>query len=510
MKAYLPIALLGFAYAASVCAREIEDPQLQGNRHYEIQVKFSAAQADALQLAVQLGAALGTELVEWRGMTEIAGSIERGREVQVYVLHRHARHFDITMEVSPHPYPDFLSAPGVSYRVERKRVVGTGTYLALGMPPYPGGHDFIPPGDTSMRPAPDYMEESRRRAQWNVYKITADLWKEQYHEPLPPIEAEVRDAAGRLTLVKSPRSDVMIDIRNQINGLEKQIDELERDVQGQIDTFSFATTDPGVLQLKRDQQAVKARLPALRDAIQIVGGMGGAQALSREDARFYRVLQALSQQLKNRTLAYQHQIDQEREAQRKRQQEEERRMRAIRRLGWDYLASVVGAACADPVQAATMNDAGRITGVELSHTDFSSFLIHDTSTRNDLVGIVTGESRPKLDACQGAVLGSMLDQRQAVSMAEVIRRAQAWRTAHPTVGERIGRSFEAMGKSLDNLLTALAESTRSIGYSWGGGSGSGSGVRRDRDSSGIGGGSSHGPTIDLRPPDFGPGSTLGR
>jgi hypothetical protein len=101
---------------------------------------------------------------------------------------------------------------------------------------------------------------------------------------------------------------------------------------------------------------------------------------------------------------------------------------------------------------------------------------------------------------------------QPVSMTDVIHRARAWRDEHPTIAKRIGTSIEAMNKSLETLLAAIVESTRNIGYSWGGSDSTQSTPSGNGHANGIeGGGSSrHAPSINLQAPDFGPGSTLGR
>ena len=149
------------------------------------------------------------------------------------------------------------------------------------------------------------------------------------------------------------------------------------------------------------------------------------------------------------------------------------------------------------------------------------FFIDDTVTRNDLVGIVQGESVPKLDACQQAVLRTMLDARRTVSIAQMIALARDWHVRNPTPLERFNRAgarlglsiagaFEAMGKALSDLMDELVSSSRDTGYTWGGGSDSSREPREPRESSGIDRGERHAPTIDLRRPDFGPGSTLGR
>jgi len=120
------------------------------------------------------------------------------------------------------------------------------------------------------------------------------------------------------------------------------------------------------------------------------------------------------------------------------------------------------------------------------------------------------------------VLRSMLDASRTVSIAQMIALARDWRVRNPTplerfnrAGERLGLSiagaFEAMGKALSDLVDEIVSSSRNTGYSWGGDSGSSSREPREpRESSGIDRGGRQAPTIDLRRPDFGPGSTLGR
>lgn len=521
-------SVLGLALASAAFAREIEGPQFEANRYYKDQLKSANALASALQKTVKNFSDFASQVNEARGINEIAASIEPGRQVEVYVLHRVVPHFDnetidATLEVSPHPYPKFLTEPGVSYRVEKKFVTGNGAYLQQGLPPYPGGQDLRyarPSREPTIGPAePDYMESARIRAQWSVYQVTVELWKRQRQDPLPALQTQVTDAASNASTVKAPPADVVARVRKQMGDLEKKIVELEDIAQGQIDTFRGISIEPA---FRRDQEAFKASLPALRLALERVGSIGGTQGLTREEAGFQRILYALSKQLSLRTAAYQQQLELAREAERKREQEEEKRMRAIRRKGWDYLASVVGAACADPARASQLNADGHITGIELSHIDFTVFFIDDTVTRNDLVGIVRGESVPKLDACQEAVLRSMLDARRTVSIAQMIALARDWRVRNPTplerfnrAGERLGLSiagaFEAMGKALNDLVNEIVSSSRNTGYTWGGDSGSSSREPREpRESSGIDRGGRQAPTIDLHRPDFGRGSTLGR
>ena len=522
--------IIGLAIASSAFAREIEEPQIQANRHYKDQLQSANALAEALQATVKSFSDFASTVNEARGMNEIAASIEPGRQVEVYVLHRVVPHrdnqtIDAILEVSPHPYPMFLRQPGESYRVEKKFVTGNGAYLQRGLPPYPGAQDLRyarPPREpTAGAGEPGYMESARIRAQWSVYQVTLQLWKRQQQDPLPALQAQVTDAAGNASTVSAPPADVVARVRRQMGELEKQVAELEDIAQGQIDTFKGIAIEPA---FRRDQEAFKASLPALRLALERVGSIGGTQALTREEAGFQRVLHALSKQLSLRTAAYQRQLDLAREAERKRALEEEKRTRAVRRKGWDYLTSVVGAACADPARAAQLDADGQITGIELSHGDFAVFFIDDTVTRNDLVGIVRGESVAKLDACQQAVLRTMLDARRTVSIAQMIALARDWRARNPTplervnrAGERLGVSvagaFEAMGKSLDDLFSEAASNSRDTGFTWGGGNSSASREPREpreRESAGIDRGGRAGRSIDVRRPDWGRGSTLGR
>src|SRR5712671_6731277 len=155
---------------SSLRALEREDPGWAAVRHYKTEVERTKNLANAWQRTVDIVQKFSAMMVEARGMNEIAASIDRGREVQVFVLHKHIpgseRDVDLLMEVSPHPYPQFLVEPGTSYRVERKSVIGTGTYLQAGAPPYPKARDFVPRG-TSIGPAQDALVGGRNQAQWN-------------------------------------------------------------------------------------------------------------------------------------------------------------------------------------------------------------------------------------------------------------------------------------------------------------------------------------------------------
>ena len=504
----------GVLFALLSDARGFQDSRVEADQHYKDQLKRAKSAANAFKATVKNLSDFASQVNEASGMNEIAASIEPGRQLEVYVLHRVVSHFDgqaidATLEVSPHPYPSFLTEPGTSYRVERKLVTGTGAYLLQGLPPYRGGKDLggahlpIEPanGPAELR----YLESSRTRAQWSVYQITVELWKRQRQEPLPAMQTQVSDGAGNVTTVRAPPADVVPRLRQQLIELEKQVLDFEDIAQGQIDTFAnIRSIDPGTVSLKRDQEAFKASLPELRLALERVGAIGGTQALTRDEMGFQSVLHALSKQISLRSAAYQQQLDLAREAERNRRQEEERRMRAIRRRGWDYLASVVGVACDDPEGASQLDADGRIIGIELSHTDFTTFFIDDVVTRNDLIGIVRGESVPKLNPCQEAVLRSMLDNPYPISLPELISLAEDWRADNPTLLERLGRAVEAMDQALKDLVNELAHSLRDTGHTWNSDSRSN---RGPGESSGIDGGVG---TIDLSPPDFGPGSTLGR
>ena len=111
----------------------------------------------------------------------------------------------------------------------------------------------------------------------------------------------------------------------------------------------------------------------------------------------------------------------------------------------------------------------------------------------------------------------MLLSRSAVSMGDIVVLVQQWRVENPTVRERISRSiteaFERMRESLSDLGDAIAGAMSAAGPSTGSVSaGSGSdhdSTRSEHESSGYEPHERIAPTIDLSPPDFGPGSTLG-
>lgn len=471
--------------------------------------------ADALHDSINQVGETGSKIVEVRGKDEIADSVDQGREVTVFVLHRQFHVGDETHDlvdsVSPHPFPQFLSTPGTSYRVEETHVVGTGAYRKLGLQPYAAVEDLTripyPTDQPIMRAAPDEAEKYRLYGQWNAYRSAAQ--QRELYPTSPDTRSELRDAAAgevRLLAWDVPTARQ----RAAILALESNLASAEAALGEQMADFKVSVSDntenADLSQVRRDQQAMLERLQSLRGYLDGISELGGSFGLTREDSGYYRELRALSPLLNARVAAYRNAAALQEEAQRLDKQKRERRLTLARRKAWDYLVAVVGAACADPTRVAAMTEAGKISGIELSSVDFDVFFADDSTTRDDLVGLVTGEAFARLNSCQEEILRQMIDRQGPISTADVVTLAQQYRTEHPTLLNIIGKQFDALGQALSGLRDALTPDLNDVGTSKGQNNSATESTRGERES--VGTYERHAPNIDLQRPDFG-ASTLG-
>ena len=503
-----------------------EDPHMAVMKKYVSGLKRYDGMAGLVQYSVQQLTNTAAAFVESRQMAEIAAGVDRGREVEVYVLYRRVNMpdggtQDVLQEVSPHPFPTFLREADTQFVVSRKYVVGNGAYLGLGVPPYSGAQDFTPylPGQTSMRAADDDPETARQYAQWNLYKLTVELWKEQRFEKLPVLQSHAGDADGRASVIFPPRAEAVNEVRESLRRLEMQMDDIEQNVGALQQEFNVAisgqamTTD--ALQFQTEIAALRPRLALIRNYLDAVSGMGVTSALTREDTRFYRTLHFLSGQLRERAADYENALAQQRETRLRLAYEQAARETAKRRAAWNVLKAQAGTACADPQKLATMQRDGRVRGIELSHTDFTAFFIEDSTRRIGAMDLVRGDIRLPPSDCQLTLLKAMLEHAGPISITELVQRAEQYRDAHPSLARRLAQGVDAFGKALDQFfsdLDAALSSPPGGGSSGGNSSGrsSSSDTYRERSESSSGTHSSVAPTVDLWRPDFGPGSTLGR
>jgi hypothetical protein len=492
------------------------DPHREVMARYEAGLKRYEEMAGLVEYSLDQIAGTVARIVEARQIGEIAASLERGRAVEVYLLYRRLRMADgrtrdVLQEVSPHPFPRFLREAETTFVVGRKYVIGNGAYLAFGLPAYPGAQDLVPygSGQTSVRAGPDDLETGRQYAQWNLYKLTLQLWKERRFEKPPVLAARVRDPSnGHVEDLYAPYGATVETVRETLLRLEAQLDEIERGIEGLGQDYqihvSGSAARTNTLLWQGELQKLRERLRLVRNYLDTAAYMGVASAPARDGAGFHRILQVLSVQLQARAVAHEDLLARAREAQIRIAIEEAMHAEAKRRAAWNYLKTVVGAACAGPEELSRLYLRGQIIGVELSHTDFMSYFVQDTTRHVGIRDILRGEYQMGPSACQRALLKVMIDEGRPISIPVLLERAEAYRNEHPTLTARVGKGLAEMGKALNNFFRKFASEPSSS--SDGQGSSSAPSERSAGTRSDIG------RNISVRRPDFdlGPGSTLGR
>jgi hypothetical protein len=277
---------------------------------------------------------------------------------------REGKTIDVIQDVSPHPFPNFLREPGTTFVVSQKYVIGNGAYLGMGLPPYPGAKDLVPyyPGQSGMRSGASDPETALLYSQWNLYKLTVDLWKEQRFERPPALRSLVGDANGPADNFYPPRDETVNDVRESLRRLETQMSDIENGVDAlrqEFDVFvSNRTQTTDIMRFRAEVAALRPKIALLRNYFDSVSGMGVTSAPTRDDARYFRVLQFLSAHLNERAAAYENALAQQHEARRRLALEQAAREVAARRAAWSYVKAQAGAACASPGKLAAMQQSG--------------------------------------------------------------------------------------------------------------------------------------------------------
>lgn len=541
MKISPRLATTGLALIlASTSAHSVEPTDREFVRTLQAGLDPYGSMSDMVQYSLDQIQGTAARFAEAQQLGDIAACVQRGHQVEVYLLYRRVQlgdgqSRDILQEVSPHPFPNFLQDSGTSFSVSRKYVVGNGAYAGLGAPPYPGAREFAPymPGQSYMRAASDDRETARQYARWNLYKVAIDLWKDERFETTLFLQARAGDANKSLNSVFLPYPTATAKVREALLRLETQMNEIEDGVaalQWQFDlAVSARTLTTEEVQLKSELAALRAKLPLIRNYLDTVNGMGGASALTREDAGYYRVLHFLARELNGRAVAYENALrglaqtrlaaaqterdNVARRAYRKAQEEH-----YARRAAWRYLTAQAGAACEGPDALDSLEQSGRARGVQMSHSDFTSFFIEE-STQTGYINKLKGDYRSD---CQLTLLRAMLQRGQPIPIGGLLDLARQYRRDHPGFLKRVLREVRSFGDELQGFEEELSVALKSSGgssrrtgnsssYSSSSPSGNAGSGNTETDSS-TGTYSTRGPNIDLRRRDFdqGPGSTLGR
>jgi hypothetical protein len=493
----LAVSLAALVGVGSLQAHE--DPHAAVVKGYMESIKKGEDKASLVKAALdQLSTSL-SGLIEAREFAELGAMLPRGRQFQVFVLYKRlinpeGETRDVLQEVSPHPFGNFLRS-STNYVMERKFVVGNGAYGGFGVPAYPGARELVPyvRGIDVLDAPMDDRRVAQLNAQWQLYKLTVDLWKERRFEKPPALYAPVGNVGtvGAAPQFR-PRERILDEAREALNDLEKTLDAVQTSFAQQQRAFEVSISGQpltaDVLEARRRGEEFRARLALLRTYFETAQGIGVAPAAARDDAALYRVMEFVSRELRQRVDQYDTELARQREAQRRLAALRAEAEQTARRTAWKYVTALVGDVCDDPQQLPAS------FGVELARSDFTYFLIKDGN----------------LNGCQSHLLVRMLELPAPMPLNELAQLAAKYRLEHPTLRQRIERGLRAIGAELVRLIEAIGAPFSAMG-SDPSSSGGSSSARSDR-STGVTSSSSNARTINLSRPDFdqGPGSGLGR
>lgn len=435
-------------------------------------------------------------------IADIAASAELGSEIKVHLLYRAVTMGDgqkkeYLEEVSAHPFPKFLVEPGTNYVRETVVVKGNGRYLSLGMPKYAHYEEFedLRPGEVVIRGPRSQLELSWRRRDWNAYSLKLGRWKAVNRKRLKdpklgllttPIQVRSLESTS-MQLFSCPSPDERGDLQRRV---EKQRTKL-RQLEEQIGQLRYEVTDDPAL--RKYVQSLDSRVIELEVSMEALECMGEPGTLKSKHAEFLDNLRPITLVVKAQAA------------------ESTKRLETAKTAAWKYMKEVVRLACEDPDKLAELEKRGEFVGVQLTDFDIIIFFSDDITTRNDLIGLITGEAYPKLSRAQEEVISDMIDvmgmTRRPVTVSWVIERGRQYRLEHPTLGERVARAFDAFVTSFGELLLSIPTEDGPVGKRP---SPRACNTYQDNESRGIR--STGGRTINLQRPDFdqGPGSVLGR
>jgi len=472
---------------------------------------------------------------------EIAAVAGAGEEVNVYVLYTsapmHLESFGETLvEVSPHPFPPFITLPGANYRRASKVIMGTGEYLSLGMPKYDGFSKpiFLLPGQTVIRARPAEYEMSRQRRTWDAYKTQRDSWKRQNPDQTGRtgtrlmLPLEVRDLEiATFQFIPPPDPDQERKLKRQLRDFTREyeqviqnINELEHKYQTEF--LIHYPNHPSRNKIRRQLNKLQQDGALLELKYRLVvnlfdrAGIGPtsfatfnnwttlSRAILRQTSKFH-VEQTLEAMARTRQLARLSQS----------QQEKLERPAVLKRKAWEYLKDVVGVVCADPNGYARMDHQGKVIGIEFTAADFEFYYAPDRAAVWSLGDLLSVRPKKKLNSCQRYALDAMQSQGEPVSPSWIVAQVQQYRVENPTFWKSLEISVEQLVSGLDAFSTKI---TDILTYTPSEGSSSSSQLGDfeqeyeqeydNRESRGIRGGVG---TLRLSKPIFdgGPGSPLG-
>lgn len=473
---------------------------------------------------------------------EIAAVADVGEEVEVYLLYVVSQppmnvFGDMLVEVSPHPFPPFLSTPDRRYRKGSMVVTGTGRYLSLGMPKYDGfiKHRRLRPGETVMRARQTTPELLRQGRAWDAYKAQRDTWKRENAErierarkragtPLKlPLEIHDLDVPT-LQVIPPPDPDQGKRLKRRLRDFARELDQViqninELEYKYRTEFLIQHPNHPSRNVIRRLLRELRREGVLLEREYLLVVQLSDRAGIGITSFATFDDWTLRSRAVLGRTGKFH--VEQKLEAKarerrwarlRQSQREKLERPAVLKRRAWEYLKDVVAVACADPNGYARMDRQGRLIGIEFTAADFEFHYAPDRAVVWGLADLLSVRPKKTLNSCQRYVLGAIQRHGGPVSPSGIVAQVQRYREENPTFWKSLQLAAEQLAAGLDAFVTDfgnLSTYTPSGGSSY---SSPGDGYEQaydQRESRGIRGGVG---TVQLNRPlfDGGFGSTLGQ